>query len=300
VRHAIDTTEQPGSATPTPDSGATPQSDGDATPQSDGDVTPQSDGDATPQSDGRANASQSGAKPQSDGQSDGNAIPWKCSPKRQTENTEFFLKKPSNCVDATQKRLQRKASIMSGYISQCKDIHLLRDIESHSNSALSTFEAFQSHVPTTILPKHNIPHNQGISQQRRFLSTRKRTKVAQIRLAKPDQSKRDYIYKNLMANTLYSGKRQITPNTRGKFMSVPSCIVLDIMHYNIIILEILKWLCLDSVIKRVLHGGYEVQELEINVQDLPDEIIDRDLGEIKQLLTREASDLLEKYHQILR
>jgi hypothetical protein len=49
---------------------------------------------------------------------------------------------------------------------------------------------------------------------------------------------------------------------------------------------------LDSVIKRVLHGGYEVQELEINVQDLPDEIIDRDLGELQ---TREAAhDLLEK------
>jgi hypothetical protein len=35
-----------------------------------------------------------------------------------------------------------------------------------------------------------------------------------------------------------------------------------------------------------------VQELEINVQDLPDEIIDRDLGELQ---TREAAhDLLEK------
>ena len=145
--------------------------------------------------------------------------PCKHIPERHTDNTGLFLQKTSEItVSRAQKRLQQKISTMSGYISQCEDLRILHDIESHLNSALSTFKVLPSSTQATIMPKHKFPHNKGISQQRRFHSTKKRSKVPQIRLAKPDRSKREYIHNNLMANTLYSGTKLITQSTKGKKM----------------------------------------------------------------------------------
>ena len=57
---------------------------------------------------------------------------------------------------------------------------------------------------------------------------------------------------------------------------------------------VLKWICLDSVIKRVQSGGYKVHEAELILHNLPEEIIDVNRTEIRDLMTAEAYSLLEK------
>ena len=175
---------------------------------------------------------------------------------------------------------------ISACIVKTEDRVTLQSIESHLNSAISIFQALQ--VPQqSIVLNHNHPHNKDIPKQRSFFSTKKRKPKAQIRLAKPDKAKKEQICKLLKTNDLYNGKRLISSATIGK-----SSMNSFLLFYDP--LGALKWMCLQTVINRVVNGGEKIHEVEINLHDLPEEIIDANVTEMKNVMTAEAHSLFEK------
>ena len=82
-------------------------------------------------------------------------------------------------------------------VEGCENDNALKQLERGINSAHSLFisicEHANKHLPT---PKENVPHNKNIEPQKRFFSTKKKTRKNNIRLAKPYKEEQIKIRRN--------------------------------------------------------------------------------------------------------
>ena len=96
--------------------------------------------------------------------------------------------------------LKTKLLTIVSDVEGCENDDALQQLERSINSAHSLFisirELGNKHLPT---PKENAPHNKNIVPQKRFFSTKKKTRKINVRLVKPSKEE----------------KMEITGNWRG-------------------------------------------------------------------------------------
>lgn len=96
--------------------------------------------------------------------------------------------------------LKTKLLTIVSDVEGCENDDALQQLERSINSAHSLFisirEHGNKHLPT---PKENAPHNKNIVPQKRFFSTKKKTRKINVRLVKPSKEE----------------KMEITGNWRG-------------------------------------------------------------------------------------
>ena len=115
-------------------------------------------------------------------------------------------------------KLQKKLSMITAQLHLCTNIEALESTDTHLNSILGIMKVFENGTSLTegMVHKHNGPANKHIIKQRPFFSTKRKRKLAAIRLAKPTISEKEMIcreletvsmHSNSFYSTLYKGKR---------------------------------------------------------------------------------------------
>ena len=101
------------------------------------------------------------------------------------------LRQTANNEGTSDRELKKKAltvkllSIVTD-VEGCDNDNALQQLERNINSANSLFISIRDHGKKNLpSPQNKVPHNKNIVPQKRFFSTKKKTRKINVRLAKP-------------------------------------------------------------------------------------------------------------------
>ena len=194
-------------------------------------------------------------------------------------------------VECEKETIRHKLTILTAQIQNCNSARALFAAKTHLNFASNILQVMCNETDTVSSIKScpvQEPANKNVTLQKRFFSTRK-SKTANVRLAKPSPDQKIYIRTCLMnTKPLYypNGDSKEDPSP-SKLPNVLLCQLLS-GNANNTADTILQWVSNKSAAQRSLEGKEPVSLGELNIDGLPDEIIDVDVLSLRKYIQNPA------------